>query len=112
MDFVITQPKPFFADRVRAGWREAGRNGRPLLHATASFAIGSDEVLNRGRANLAHYYGFSQDYANRTVADMVSTATDARETVDTYRDIGFDRLILSPTVASLDQVDLLADAVL
>jgi hypothetical protein len=46
------------------------------------------------------------------VADMITTADDARSTVRAYSDMGFDRLLFHPTVPSVDQVDLLADAVL
>jgi hypothetical protein len=35
-----------------------------------------------------------------------------RDTVHAYGDLGFDRLLFHPAVASLDQVDRLADAVL
>jgi hypothetical protein len=43
---------------------------------------------------------------------MLTAAQDARDTVRTYGELGFDRLLFHPTVASIDQVDRLADAVL
>lgn len=101
-----------FADRVRAGWRDAGRSGSPLLHASVNFAIGSGAVVDAGHAHLKAYYGFMPEYAAMNVADMLTSPQDARDTVAAYRELGFDRLLFHPTVASVEQVDLLADAVL
>ena len=101
-----------FLDRVRQGWREAGRAGEPTNHASVNFAIGGRDTADAGRAHLAHYYGFKPDYAKLNVDDVITTPQDARDTVRAYRDLGFDRLLFHPAVASLDQVDRLADAVL
>jgi alkanesulfonate monooxygenase SsuD/methylene tetrahydromethanopterin reductase-like flavin-dependent oxidoreductase (luciferase family) len=101
-----------FADRVRAGWHEAGRPGSPTTHASVNFAIGDEHVAESGRKHLAHYYGFKPEYAKLNVDDIITTAKDARDTVRAYGDLGFDRLLFHPAVASLDQVDRLADAVL
>jgi hypothetical protein len=46
------------------------------------------------------------------VADMVSSADDARDTVRWYRELGFDRLLFHPTGAAVEQIDRLADATL
>ena len=46
------------------------------------------------------------------MADLIISPDDARDTVRAYRDLGFDRLLFHPTVASIDQVDRLADAIL
>lgn len=101
-----------FADRVRAKWLEAGRAGAPFIQASVNFAFGDAEVIDSGHDNLGRYYGFKPDYAARNVADMLTSAQEARDTVQAYADLGFDRLLFHPTVAALDQVDLLADAVL
>jgi alkanesulfonate monooxygenase SsuD/methylene tetrahydromethanopterin reductase-like flavin-dependent oxidoreductase (luciferase family) len=101
-----------FADQVRAGWREAGRTGNPQTHASVNFAIGNEHVAESGRKHLAHYYGFKPEYAKLNVDDIITSPQDARDTVRAYGDLGFDRLLFHPAVASLDQVDRLADAVL
>lgn len=101
-----------FAVRVREGWLEAGRSGMPVLHASANFALGDDNTTNRGREHLASYYGFIPDYAKLNIADMITAPQDARDTVNAYRDLGFDRVLIHPCVATLDQVDRLADALL
>jgi hypothetical protein len=66
----------------------------------------------RGRKHLAQYYGFKPEYAKLNVDDIITSPRDALDTVHAYADLGFDRLLFHPAVASLDQVDLLADAVL
>lgn len=101
-----------FLDRIRQGWREAGRGGEPTNHASVNFAIGNGDIADAGRKHLAHYYGFKPDYAKLNVDDMITTPQDARDTVCAYRDLGFDRLLFHPAVASLEQLDRLADAVL
>jgi hypothetical protein len=52
------------------------------------------------------------EYAKLNVDDLITTPQDARDTVRAYSELGFDRLLFHPAVASLDQVDRLADAVL
>jgi hypothetical protein len=52
------------------------------------------------------------EYAKLNVDDLISSPRDALDTVRAYADLGFDRLLFHPAVASLDQVDRSADAVL
>ena len=63
--------------------------------------------------NLGRYYGNKPEYAALNVADMLGicrrTPTAPCSGIATS---GFDRLLFHPSVASLDQVDRLADAVL
>ncbi|MEU0494198.1 LLM class flavin-dependent oxidoreductase [Mycobacterium sp. NPDC006124] len=101
-----------FTAEIRARWLAAGRAGHPVMQTSVNFALGDDDVLAQGRRNLAAYYGNKPDYAALNVADMVSSPRDAVETVMAYRDLGFDRLLFHPAVASPDQVYRLADAVL
>ena len=101
-----------FADRIRAGWSEMGRVGRPTLQASVNFVIGDENLVEFGRENLSRYYGNKPDYAALNVADAITTHEDAAGTVRAYRDMGFDRLLFHPAVTSLEQVDRLADAVL
>lgn len=98
--------------RIRTGWQAAGRPGSPYLQASVNFGLGTAEVVAAGRDHLGRYYGFAPEYARVNVADMVCSAADARDTVNRYRDLGFDRLLFHPTTAEVDQVDRLADAVL
>ncbi|GAS94535.1 MmcJ protein [Mycolicibacterium canariasense] len=98
--------------RIRSGWAAAGRSGRPYLQASVNFGLGPDETVAAGKAHLARYYGFSPEYAQVNVDDMVSSPDEARDTVRRYRDLGFDRLLFHPTTAGLDQLDRLADTIL
>jgi hypothetical protein len=41
-----------------------------------------------------------------------STPTALREVAAGYRDAGFDEMVFNPAIASLEQVDMLADALL
>lgn len=100
------------ADRVRAAWAEAGRAGRPWLHASVNFALGDADTVAVGRAHLQSYYGFKPDYAALNVADMLTSADEAAQTVRAYRDLGFDGLVFHPCVTDVEQIDRLAEAVL
>lgn len=101
-----------FLELVRKGWLEAGRTGESQNHVSVNVAIGGQRVAEAGRLHLAQYYGFKPEYAKLNIDDIITTPQDARGTVRAYRDLGFDRLLFHPAVASLEQVDRLADAVL
>lgn len=101
-----------FADTVRSAWQQAGRAGKPWLNASVNFALGDAATVRAGHASLRNYYGFAPEYAELNVADMVAVPDDAAATVRAYRDLGFGGLLFHPTVASIDQLDRLADAVL
>lgn len=98
--------------RIRSGWTAAGRAGSPYLQASVNFGLGPDEAVTAGKDHLARYYGFSPQYAQVNVDDMVSSPDDARDTVRRYRDLGFHRLLFHPTTAGIEQLDRLADAIL
>ena len=101
-----------FADRVRMAWEDNGRAGTPWLSASVNFALGDATTVAAGHASLRSYYGFAPGYAEHNVADMVASPHDAVATVRAYRDLGFDAVLFHPAVASLDQLERLADAVL
>ncbi|CAN5678776.1 hypothetical protein BH09ACT8_BH09ACT8_40530 [soil metagenome] len=99
-----------FAQRIRRAWSEAGRAGAPRLHTCLNFAF--DDGADEGRGHISRYYGFAPDYAELNIADLLTSAEDARRTVAAYDALGFDRLLFCSAVTSVDQVDRLADAVL
>jgi alkanesulfonate monooxygenase SsuD/methylene tetrahydromethanopterin reductase-like flavin-dependent oxidoreductase (luciferase family) len=100
------------AERIRAGWQAAGRQGEPIMQMSVNFALGAQDTVRAGRDHLTRYYGFNPQFAALNAADMVGSGQDARDTVQAFRDMGFDRLLFHPAVASMDQVERLADAVL
>jgi hypothetical protein len=77
-----------------------------------NFTLGPAEAVAAGRDHLARYYGFNPEYAQVNVADMVSSADDARATVRRYAAMGFDRLLFHPTGEAVEQLDRLADVIL
>lgn len=97
------------ADKVRAAWRDAGRDGQPRLVALVYFSLGDTE--RRSREYLLDYYGPMGEPA-QMVADSALRSPEAiTGTVEAFREQGFDELILDPTVPEPEQVDLLADVV-
>jgi alkanesulfonate monooxygenase SsuD/methylene tetrahydromethanopterin reductase-like flavin-dependent oxidoreductase (luciferase family) len=93
--------------RVRTAWSRAGRPGQPELRGLAYFVLGPDP--EPGRRYLADYYGPRAEQ----IWPMVARDRAAlRQTARRFADLGADELVIAPTIASLDQVELLADAVL
>lgn len=98
------------AEKVRTAWKQAGRDGEPRLVALLYFGLGDTE--ERSRAYLRDYYGpMGEDTANMIADSALRSPEAITATIDGFRDIGFDELILDPTVADPEQVDLLADAI-
>jgi alkanesulfonate monooxygenase SsuD/methylene tetrahydromethanopterin reductase-like flavin-dependent oxidoreductase (luciferase family) len=97
------------AEKVRAAWREAGREGEPRLAALTYYGFGDDAGTD---AALRSYYGFLGDAQEYVVAGAVRTPQQAAARVRDFAAAGFTDLVLDPTLATPDQVDRLADAVL
>jgi alkanesulfonate monooxygenase SsuD/methylene tetrahydromethanopterin reductase-like flavin-dependent oxidoreductase (luciferase family) len=98
-------------EKVRAAWRDAGREGEPRISALAYFSLGAD-AEDDSRAYLRDYYGFLGDWAE-TIAQGALRSEDAvRGAVQAFADAGVTELYFDPTTASLDQVDRLAATVL
>jgi len=98
-------------DRVRAAWKEAGREGEPRLAALAYYSLGGDAEAD-SRAYLRDYYGFLGEWADRIADGALRSGAAIRDAVRTFEDIGITEFYFDPTAASLDQVDRLADLVL
>jgi alkanesulfonate monooxygenase SsuD/methylene tetrahydromethanopterin reductase-like flavin-dependent oxidoreductase (luciferase family) len=97
---------------LEAAWKEAGGDGRPRIVALSYFSLGEDHA-EESRHNLGTYYGsFLGDWAEQIVDGASRTPDAVRSVAAAFRDLGVDELIFDPTVAHLDQVDRLADAVL
>jgi alkanesulfonate monooxygenase SsuD/methylene tetrahydromethanopterin reductase-like flavin-dependent oxidoreductase (luciferase family) len=100
-----------FAERVRRAWRDAGREGSPLIVALSYFSLG-EEAVEASRASLLDYYAYLGEWAEGIADATPRTPEAVRETARRFEDAGVDELILDPTVADLEQVERLADAVL
>jgi hypothetical protein len=93
---------------VRAAWREAGREGEPELRALQYYALGPD--AESGRANLLDYYG--SDLTGMIWPSVPLDADGLRQVARRFEEIGATEVLFVPTVASLQQLELLAQAVL
>ena len=99
------------AERVRAAWTAAGREGAPRLVSLGYYALGPD-AEGAARRYLGDYYAFAGPYAEQ-IADSALTDPEAvRRAVAEFAEAGCDELILFPCSPDPDQVDLLADATL
>jgi alkanesulfonate monooxygenase SsuD/methylene tetrahydromethanopterin reductase-like flavin-dependent oxidoreductase (luciferase family) len=97
------------ADRALAAWYDAGRPGRPRLVGTGYFALGGKDA--EGREFLRRYYRFVGPFAER-IADGILTSREAiAELAAGYAEAGCDELVLFPTVAAVEQLDLLGQAI-
>jgi alkanesulfonate monooxygenase SsuD/methylene tetrahydromethanopterin reductase-like flavin-dependent oxidoreductase (luciferase family) len=98
------------ADKARAAWSEAGREGEPRLMALAYFSLG-DRAEEEARAYLTDYYAWlGEEIAEMIVTGAAKDPDSVRQYVATYEASGCDELILFPSSSNPDQVDLLADA--
>jgi alkanesulfonate monooxygenase SsuD/methylene tetrahydromethanopterin reductase-like flavin-dependent oxidoreductase (luciferase family) len=100
------------AEKVRAAWAEAGREGDPRLVGLAYFSLGEDAEANAS-SYLGDYYGWLGEQVAGMIAD--SAAKDAgavRQVLDAYEAAGCDELIMFPCSADAAQVDLLAEVAL
>jgi alkanesulfonate monooxygenase SsuD/methylene tetrahydromethanopterin reductase-like flavin-dependent oxidoreductase (luciferase family) len=106
-------PPQLAADAIsefKAAWEQAGGTGAPRIVALSYFALGAEHT-NESLHNLRTYYGFLGDWANGIASGASRTQAAVQETAAAFEQLGVDELIFDPTVAALDQVDRLADAV-
>jgi alkanesulfonate monooxygenase SsuD/methylene tetrahydromethanopterin reductase-like flavin-dependent oxidoreductase (luciferase family) len=89
---------------------EAGGTGRPRVVVLSYFSLG-EEHTEESLHNLRSYYGFLGDWAEGLASGAPRSPQAVRERVAAFEGLGVDELIFDPTVASLDQVDRLADAI-
>jgi alkanesulfonate monooxygenase SsuD/methylene tetrahydromethanopterin reductase-like flavin-dependent oxidoreductase (luciferase family) len=100
-----------FVERVRAAWRDAGREGAPRIVALNYFGLGDTEDQSRGY--LLDYYGFLGPEMAAMIAGSAHRSPESiKEAIAAFREAGVDELILDPTVSDPAQVDLLAKAAL
>jgi alkanesulfonate monooxygenase SsuD/methylene tetrahydromethanopterin reductase-like flavin-dependent oxidoreductase (luciferase family) len=98
------------AEKARAAWAKAGREGSPRLLALGYFSLGPD-ARRYADAYLEDYYGFLGPYARQIAAGALTDADAVRTAVAQFERAGCDELVLFPCNPDPGQVDLLADAV-
>lgn len=96
------------ASRALAAWEDFERPGRPELWGQSYFALGED-ALAAGERYLLDYYAFTGPFAERIAAMNLTSPRAVLDHLRGYDEAGCDELVLLPTVASLDQVERLAE---
>jgi len=94
----------------RKAWEAAGGIGRPRIVALSYFSLGEEHTAE-SLHNLRTYYGFLGDWAEQVAEGAPRTPEAVRQQAAAFEKAGVDELIFDPSVADLDQVDLLADAI-
>jgi alkanesulfonate monooxygenase SsuD/methylene tetrahydromethanopterin reductase-like flavin-dependent oxidoreductase (luciferase family) len=94
----------------KAAWERAGGDGTPRIVVLSYFSLG-EEHTEESLRNLRTYYGWLGDWAEAIATGTPRTPQAVRERAAAFQQVGVDELIFDPTVANLDQVDRLADAV-
>lgn len=97
------------ADKARGAWREAGREGEPRLAAIGYVSLG-DEAEAHARRYLGDYYSFAGPYAERIIANALTTEQAVADAVAGFTAAACEELILFPANPDLDQINLIAAA--
>ena len=98
------------AEKAKAAWSEAGREGGPHLMGLAYFALG-DDAEAKAQESLGDYYAWlGEDIANYIIGSAAKDAETAERYVSEFAEAGCGELIFCPSSSDPAQVDLLADA--
>ena len=112
--FTIGGAPPEMAGGAIEGFRkayaEAGGTGQPRSVALSYFSLGEEHTAE-SLHNLRTYYGFLGDWAEGVASSAARSPAAVRERAAAFQALGVDELLFDPTVADLDQVDRLAEAV-
>jgi alkanesulfonate monooxygenase SsuD/methylene tetrahydromethanopterin reductase-like flavin-dependent oxidoreductase (luciferase family) len=96
---------------AKAAWADAGREGEPRTMGLTYFGLG-EKAEENARRDLGHYYAWlGEEIANFIVEGAATDAETVRQYLEAFEQAGCGELILFPTSAEPEQVDLLADAV-
>ncbi len=95
-------------EKVRQAWQEAGREGEPRIATLTYFGLGDEKA---SKASLRRYYAFLGDWVDAIVDSAVRGPQAAKDIARDFAGIGVTELVFVPTIASLDEIDRLADAV-
>lgn len=97
------------AHKARAAWSDHARPRRAAIWGQSYFALGDERTIERGRAYAREYYAFTGPFVERIVEDLLTTPQAVAARVRGYAEAGCEHLVLVPTVAAPEQVDLLAE---
>jgi alkanesulfonate monooxygenase SsuD/methylene tetrahydromethanopterin reductase-like flavin-dependent oxidoreductase (luciferase family) len=95
--------------KIRQAWQEAGRDGEPRIAALVYYGLGDEKASTE---SLRRYYAFLGDWVDAIVNGAVRTPQAAKDIARDFAGVGVTEVVFVPTVAALDEVDRLGDAVL
>ena len=98
------------AEKTRAAWQAAGREGEPRIAALAYFALG-EGAREAADGYLRHYYEWLGEYADMIASSAAVDAETVKQYVAGFEAAGCDELVMFPCSPDPGQVDLLADTV-
>ncbi len=98
------------AEKAKAAWAAAGREGEPRLMGLAYYSLG-DNAEAEAEAYLGDYYAFlGEEVAGYIVAGAAKDAETVAQRIAAFEEAGCGELIFFPSSSDPAQVDLLADA--
>ncbi len=98
------------AEKAKAAWTAAGREGEPRLMGLAYYSLG-DNAEAEAEAYLGDYYAFlGEEVAGYIVAGAAKDAETVAQSIAAFDEAGCGELIFFPSSSDPAQVDLLADA--
>ncbi|HWI94837.1 MAG TPA: LLM class flavin-dependent oxidoreductase [Solirubrobacterales bacterium] len=98
------------AEKAKAAWAAAGREGEPRLMGLAYYSLG-DNAEAEAEAYLGDYYAFlGEEVAGYIVAGAAKDAETVKQRIAAFEEAGCGELIFFPSSSDPVQVDLLADA--
>ncbi len=98
------------AEKVKAAWSAAGREGAPRLAGLFYYSLGPQGEASAGRYLGDYYAWLGEDLAGMIASGAATDAEGVRRYIGAYEEAGCDELIAFPCSAVAEQVDLLGDA--
>jgi alkanesulfonate monooxygenase SsuD/methylene tetrahydromethanopterin reductase-like flavin-dependent oxidoreductase (luciferase family) len=97
--------------KLLEAWSAAGREGEPYCGVLGYYALGPNAQRD-AEQNIGGYYAWLGEYASGVVDSVAKDAETVQAYVKAFSDAGATELILFPSSADPEQVDLLAEAAL
>ena len=94
-----------FYKTAEDAWKKAGREGKPRFVCSAYYALGPN-AADKGSTYIRNYYAFMGSSAENVAKGVLSTPVGVENAVKSFSENGADELILWPTIAELEQVEL------
>jgi alkanesulfonate monooxygenase SsuD/methylene tetrahydromethanopterin reductase-like flavin-dependent oxidoreductase (luciferase family) len=97
------------ADKARAAWSDLGRPNKPQLWGQGYFALGGDDVKQRGMDYLRDYYAFTGPFAEKIAEGILTTPQAIAGFLRGYEEAGCDEMVLFPTIPDITQLQQLGE---